>query len=65
MDMTVVLGLHELILQATMKQHGPFMYSDHYNTYINCCKNFILQQQQNYGVWNELYQNSSTAYVVI
>ena len=65
MDMTVVLGLHKSSLQATIDNHGPSMYSGHYTTSINCCKNILLQRQQNYEIWNVWYQNSSTAYVAM
>ena len=37
MDMTVVLGLHKLNLQATIDHHGPSMYSGLYTASINCC----------------------------
>ena len=38
MDTTVVLGLHKFSLQATIDHHGPYMYSGHYTTSVNCCK---------------------------
>ena len=50
MDMTVVLRLHEFHLQATIDHHGPSMYSGHYTSSINCCKNILLQRQKKYGV---------------
>ena len=57
MDMTVVLGLHKLSLQATIDHHEPSMYSGLYTASINCCRKIIpLQRQQNYGVWNDWYQ---------
>ena len=67
MDTTVVLGLHKFSLQANIDHHGPSMYSGHYTASINCWekKNILLQRQQNYWVWNDWYQNSSTAYVVM
>ena len=40
-----------------MDHHGPFLYSGYHTTSINCCKNILLQRQQNYGVWNDNYQN--------
>ena len=40
MDMTIVLGPHKFGLQATVARHGPYMYSGHYTTSINCCKNY-------------------------
>ena len=55
-DMTVVLSLHKFSLQATIDHHGPSMYSGHFTASINCCKNILLQRQQNYGVWNDWYQ---------
>ena len=64
-DMTVLHGLHKFSLQATIDNHGPSMYSGHYNTSINCCKNILLQRQQNYEIWNDWYQNSSAAYVAM
>ena len=45
MYMTVLLGLHKFNLQATIDHHGPFMYSGHYATSINCKKNTLLQRQ--------------------
>ena len=65
MDMTGVLGIHILFLQPTINHDSPFMYSGHYITSINCYRNFVLQRRQNYGVWNELFQNSSSGYVVV
>ena len=50
MNMTIVLGLHKFNLQATIDHHGPSIYSGHYTASINCCKNILLQRQQNYGV---------------
>ena len=43
------------------------MYSPHYTPSINCRKkNIQLQRQQNYGVWNDGHQNtSSTAYLIM
>ena len=38
MGMTVVLGLHKFILQASIDHHRPSMYIGHYTTSINCCK---------------------------
>ena len=54
MDMTVVLGIYKFSLHATIDRHGPSMYSGHYTASISCCKNFLLQRQQNYGVWNDI-----------
>ena len=40
------------------------MYSGHYTTSI-VKKNILLLQKQNYRVWTDWYQHSSTAYVVL
>ena len=45
-DMTIVLGLHKFNMQATMDHHGPFMYSGHYHTSINCCKTFYCDDSK-------------------
>ena len=37
MDMAVVLDLHKFSLQGIIGHHGPFMYSGHYTTSIDCC----------------------------
>ena len=47
MDKTVELGLHKFSLQAAIDHYGPSMHSGHYTTFINSCKNILLQRQQN------------------
>ena len=56
MNMTVVLGLHKFSLEAPIDHHEPFIYSGHYTTSVKCCKNSLLQRQQNYGVWADRFQ---------
>ena len=48
----VMLGPLKFSLRASIDHHGPSIHSGHYTASINCCKNFLLQRQQNYGVWN-------------
>ena len=50
MDTTVMLGPLKFSLRATIDHHGPSIHSGHYTASINCCKNILLQRQQNYGV---------------
>ena len=52
MDMTIMLDPK---LAGYLKHHGSSMYSSHYTTVVNCCKNILLQRQQNYRVWNDWY----------
>ena len=58
-DMTVVLGLHEFNLQATINHHRLSIHCGHYSTSINYCKSILFQRQQNYGVWNYWYFKNS------
>ena len=51
MDTTVRLGPLKSSLQATIDHHGPSIDSGHYTASI-VAKNILLQQSQNYGVWN-------------
>ena len=57
MGMTIVFGFNKFSLEPTVDYHGPSMYSGHYTTSINCCKNIRLQRQPNYGVWEDWYHN--------
>ena len=66
MDMTVVRGLHQISLQATIIHHGPSMYSGHYTASINYCKRtFYCDDSKIMGFKTSDTKNSSTAYVVI
>ena len=66
MDMTVVLGLHKFNLQATIDhQRTIYVFWPSYCFYQLLQINILLQRQQNYGVWNDWYKNSSIAYVVM
>ena len=65
MDMTVVLGLNEFSLQATIDHHGPSMYSGHYTASINCCKRTYYCNISKIAELEMIAtKNSSTAYVV-
>ena len=64
MDMTVVL--HQFSPQATMDHHVASMYSGHYATIINCCKNSFYSSDSKIAEFEIVdTQNSSTAYAVI
>ena len=65
-DMTVVLGLHKLSLQATIDPHGPSMYSGHYTTSINCYKKTFHCNDSKITEFDMIdTKNSSIAYVVM
>ena len=64
MDMTVVLGLHKISLQATIDHHGPYMYSGHYIASIKCCKGTFYCNDSKITELEIIdNKNSSTAYV--
>ena len=66
MDMTVVLGLHKLSLQATIDHHGPSMYSGHYTASINYCKRTFYCNGSKITEFEMIdTKNSSTAYMVM
>ena len=66
MDMTVLLGLHQFSLQATIDHHGPSMYSGHYTAFINCCKRTFCCNDSKITEFEMIdTKNSSTAYVVM
>ena len=65
MDMTVVIGLHKFSLRATVDRHGPFMYSDHYTTSINCREKFYCNDSKIAEFEMIDTKNSSTAHVVM
>ena len=50
------LWSYKFILQATIDHQGPSMYSGHHTT-STVAKNILWQFQQNYGVWQDWYQN--------
>ena len=56
MDTTVGLGPLKFSLRATIDHYGPSLHSGHYTASMNCCKNILLQQSHNYGVWNYWHQ---------
>ena len=56
MDVIIELGPHKLSLHTTIDHHEPSMSSSHYTTSVNCCKNILLQRQQNYAFLNGWYQ---------
>ena len=44
MEMIIVLGPNKLSLSPTINHHGPSVYSGHNTTFVNYCKNILLQR---------------------
>ena len=66
MDMTVVLGLHKFILQASIDHHGPYyVFWSLYCLYQPLQKTFYCNDSKITEVEIIDTQNSSTAYVVM
>ena len=53
---------HKFRMQVTIHYHGLSMYSGYYSTSVNCSKAIYCRRQR---VWNDWYQNSSPAYVIM
>ena len=66
MDMTVVFGLHQFSLQATIDHRGPSMYSGHYTSSINCCKSTFYRNDSKFTEFEMINtKNYFIAYVVM
>ena len=66
MDMTVVLGLHKFILQATIDHHGSSMNYGHYTASINSCKIIFYYNDSKIMEFEMIdTKNSSAAYMVM
>ena len=59
-DVTVVLGLHKFILQATIDHHGPSRYSGHCTTSINCWEKICCNDSKITEIEMIHTKNSST-----
>ena len=46
MDMAIVIGTHKFSLQATIDHHGPCIYSGHFITSVNFCKNIYWNDRK-------------------
>ena len=65
LDMTIVLGLHTLSLQATIDHRSSSMYSGYYTTFINYCKTPYCHDSKITEFERIDKTNSSSIYVVI